>query len=270
MIAFPGSKINLGLRIVKKLQTGYHALESIFIPLKFTDVLEAVEGDKTEFHYSGIPIPGHSHNNLIRKVYSRMAGEFSIPPMQVFLHKVVPAGGGLGGGSADATAMLGMIDKLAGLKLPDERLRKIAGEFGADCPFFVLNRPAFVTGTGDVFEPVELPLKGVCIVLVSPGIHIATSEAFANVTPGEPETVLKKIVQDYPPEHWKGRIINDFEKYIFKKHPGIGKVKEQLYDAGAFYASMTGSGSTVYGLFKPGVSLPAGISGGKIIYSGVL
>jgi 4-diphosphocytidyl-2-C-methyl-D-erythritol kinase len=253
MIAFPGCKINLGLNITHKLSNGYHELESVFVPVLLSDVLEMIESptsDETEFNYSGLTIPGDPSNNLIKKAFDLLSQNYKLPPVQVHLHKIVPMGAGLGGGSADASAMLMILNSMFKLKISQAELIDLAKTIGADCPFFILNKPALVTGVGENIKPIDPGLKGKKIFLVFPDIHVNTSEAFQNIIPKQPIENLKSIIQNYPIVEWKNHLKNDFEDYVFNSHPEIAKIKKQLYDMGAIYASLSGSGSTVYGIFN--------------------
>lgn len=253
MITFPGCKINLGLNITQKLSNGYHALESIFVPVSLSDILEIIENQasaKTQFNYSGLTISGGTANNLVKKAYDLLARHYQIPSLQVHLHKIVPMGAGLGGGSANASAMLNMLNELFKLSIKQHQLIDYARSLGADCPFFILNQPALVTGIGENIKPIDPGLKGKKILLVFPDIHINTSEAFQNIKPEKPAESLESIIRDYPIGEWKNHIKNDFEYYVFKSHPEIARIKESLYEMGAVYASLSGSGSAIYGIFN--------------------
>ena len=253
MIAFPGCKINLGLNITQKLSNGYHALESIFVPVPLSDVLEIVENPnsaKSQFNYSGLTIPGNPTNNLINKAFDLLSQHYRLNPIQVQLHKIVPMGAGLGGGSADASAMLLMLNDLFELNIRQNELLDHAKSLGADCPFFIINKPALVTGVGENIDPLDPDLGGKKVLIVYPEIHINTSEAFQNIKPEVPAESLRSIIQDYPIEEWKDHIKNDFEDYVFISHPQIAEIKKQMYEMGAIYASLSGSGSAVYGIFN--------------------
>lgn len=256
MICFPNAKINLGLDIVSKRDDGYHNIETIFYPIGIKDALEIVpaQGEGGVFKQSGIPVDGDPQNNLVMKAYQLLKAEFSIPEIDIYLRKNIPFGAGLGGGSADAAFMLKILNDFAGLSLPDEKLEEIASKIGADCPFFIRNKPVFATGIGNIFSPVSVSLKNYHIVLVKPDIHVSTKDAYAMVRPSRPECSLTEIITQ-PVEEWKGLMKNDFEKSVFDKYPAIGEIKEQLYDEGAVYASMSGSGSSVFGIFSGPVQL---------------
>jgi 4-diphosphocytidyl-2-C-methyl-D-erythritol kinase len=253
MIKYPGCKINLGLNITHKLNNGYHAIESVFVPVTFSDILEVItipDSENTSFYYSGIPIPGSSLNNIVKKAYELLANKYLLPPIKVQLHKIVPMGAGLGGGSADASAMLILLNDLFNLNISKTELFNMAGSLGADCPFFIENKPAFVTGTGNKIEGINPGLSGKKILLIYPNIHIDTAKAFTHIKPQKPDESIASVVQNIPISEWKNKLKNDFESYVFKTHPEIGKIKNTLYKMGASYASLSGSGSTVYGIFK--------------------
>ncbi len=255
MIVFPNCKINLGLHILRKRPDGYHDLETVFYPIPLFDSLEIIEmghhqkSSTLPFTSSGIPIKGGHVSNLCVKAYRLIKKDYpGIPHVQIHLHKVVPSGAGLGGGSADAAFTLQMLNKLFGLKISLEKLMHYAKELGSDCPFFLVNRSCYASGRGELLEETGLDLSAYRIVIVNPGIHVETGDAFLHITPALPPKSLKEIISQ-PVEKWKYELQNDFEKPIFKKHREIVELKDNLYHAGAVYASMSGSGSTVFGLF---------------------
>ncbi|MDF9799942.1 4-diphosphocytidyl-2-C-methyl-D-erythritol kinase [Catalinimonas alkaloidigena] len=250
MIVFPNAKINLGLNILRKRPDGFHDITSCFVPVPYTDVLEIIESKKFEFSSSGLAIPGHEKDNLCIKAYHLLQKDFNLPPVRIHLHKVIPIGAGLGGGSADATFTLKCLNRMFDLFLDDFLLEEYASRLGSDCPFFVKNQPVMAYGTGNDFEEISLSLDDQYFVLVTPPIHVATVEAYAGITPYEPKHNLKEILEKNSITEWKGLIYNDFEKSIFSKYPAIGEIKEKLYEAHASYASMSGSGATVYGIFE--------------------
>lgn len=266
MLNFPNCKINLGLNIVAKRADGYHDLETVFYPIPFCDALEIIE-DKTDtgkdvpginFNTSGLAIPGSSDNNLCIKAYRLLQKDFpDIPPIQMHLHKTIPMGAGLGGGSSDGAFTLQLLNKKFELELDDERLSRYALQLGSDSPFFILNKPCYATGRGEQLQPLDLELKGYTLVLVNPGIHVATAAAFAAIRPQQPALNCKTIVRQ-PIDTWKDALINDFEAGVFALYPELAGIKTALYHSGAVYASMTGTGSTIYGLFaNPPAALPA-------------
>ena len=224
----------------------------MFYPIGLCDVLEVQLSETCEdysFSSSGIALDGDPENNLILKAYRLLQRDFSLPPVDISLVKQIPFGAGLGGGSADAAFMLKMMNEIAALDLTDAQLEAYAVKLGADCPVFIRNRAVFASGIGNIFAETTLSLEGLFLVLVKPDIHVSTPEAYSNVTPQKPENSLNDLVK-LPVEQWKNVIVNDFEKSVFAKYPRIAEIKESLYKSGAVYASMSGSGSSVYGLFQ--------------------
>ncbi len=256
MIVFPNCKINLGLHIVGKREDGYHNLETVFYPLTFKDALEIVPNhnkDENEFTATGIAVDGPAEDNLCLKAWHLLKKDFpKLSAVKIHLHKSIPMGAGLGGGSADAAFMLKMLNDHFNLDIFEERLIRFALELGSDCPFFIINRPCFATGRGEVLEEVDVDLSAYKIVLINPGIHISTAWAFSKRSDGsqssDPLKSLKKIISQ-PIETWKDELQNDFENPVFEAHPQIKTIKENLYQQGAIYAAMSGSGSTVFGIF---------------------
>lgn len=252
MICFPNAKINLGLNIVSKRPDGYHNLETIFYPIGIKDALEIIvreDQPNDTFVEAGIKVDSTAENNLVMKALRLMRTNYEFPPLEVHLLKKIPFGAGLGGGSADASFMLKLINNTFNLNIPDESLAEMAVQLGADCPFFIYNRPVFASGIGEIFEEIDLSLKGHYFVLIKPNIHVPTKDAFAEIKPQQPQTSLKEIVKQ-PVSDWKELMVNDFEKSVFAKYPLIEDLKEDLYKKGALYASMSGSGSSVFGIFK--------------------
>lgn len=248
MILFPNAKINLGLQIIGKREDGYHEIESCLIPIPVFDALEIILSKKTTFTSSGLIILGNEKDNLVLKAFQLLKRDFNdLPPIAVHLHKVIPMGAGLGGGSADAAYALKLMNNLFDLHLEDWFLEDYAAQLGSDCPFFIENTPKIAKGRGEILESVNLDLKGKWLALISPNLHIGTKEAYAGVRPKQSEYNLKETLADQTT--WKDRLINDFEESIFLKYPEIQKITDSLYKEGAFYAAMTGSGSTVFGLF---------------------
>lgn len=251
MITFPNCKINLGLNVVGKRPDGFHDIETVFYPVPLYDVLEivpAVDG-KFAFTSSGIEIPGGTEDNLCMKAYRMLETGYGMPPVAMHLHKVIPMGSGLGGGSADGAFALKMLDELFELNLGTDLLGDLARNLGSDCAFFIQNRPCFACERGDRFSPVTVDLSGLFIAIVIPGLHISTPEAYGMVKPHPPARPLTDLMQ-LPVEQWKGSVVNDFEDPIVRRFPVIGEIRDQLYRSGAVYASMSGSGSAVYGLFR--------------------
>ncbi len=250
MLTFPNCKINLGLNIVAKRSDGYHDLETIFYPILLKDVLEVVQSPAMNFTASGLEIKGDPSSNLCLKAYTLLQKDFpELPPVNIHLHKVIPMGAGLGGGSSDGAFMLTILNNQFNLQLSEEQLLNYALQLGSDCPFFILNIPVFATGRGEVMEKIELELSPYKFLIVNPGIHISTKEAFETLKPKAPLKSANDIVLQ-PVETWKNELVNDFESSIFPRYPLLADIKQKIYNAGAVYASMTGTGSTVYGIFE--------------------
>lgn len=249
MIAFPNSKINIGLNITEKRSDGYHNLETIFYPIDLCDSLEFVKSEKTQFTCTGLKIDGDQENNLILKAYRLLKSEFDLPNIEIHLHKSIPMGAGLGGGSADAAFMLKMLNDEFKLNLSVQELQQRAMKLGADCPFFIENKAVLAKGIGNIFEPTDVDLAGYHIVLIKPEVHVSTAEAYGGCKPQRWATPLEEAIKR-PIAEWKECIVNDFEKTVFIAHPELTEIKDMLYDKGAIYAAMSGSGSTIYGIFK--------------------
>jgi 4-diphosphocytidyl-2-C-methyl-D-erythritol kinase len=256
MIVFPNAKINLGLNITERRPDGYHNLETIFYSLMIRDALEIIESDELTFESSGIHIPGDHQTNLCLKAFQLLKQKFNLPPVNIHLHKHVPIGAGLGGGSADAAFMIKLLNQQFELGLTAEHMMDYARQLGADCAFFINNKPVYAFEKGDRFEPVELDLSGYHLVLVMPPVHVSTAEAYGGIRPKPTEVPLKELIR-LPLAEWKNHIKNDFEEHIFNAYPIIAEVKNYLYTTGALYASMSGSGASVFGIFKqqPDLSL---------------
>ncbi|MFM7672819.1 MAG: 4-(cytidine 5'-diphospho)-2-C-methyl-D-erythritol kinase [Bacteroidota bacterium] len=252
MVLFPPAKINLGLRILRKRTDGYHDLDTVFYPIGLTDVLEIIPSTAatTELKVTGITPPGDSDDNLCVKAWKLLKADFpQLPPVYMHLHKNIPTGAGLGGGSADGAYALRGLNSTCKLGLSREQLISYAAQLGSDCPFFIYDEPCVSAGRGEILTPLPFSLNGYHLFLVNPGIHVSTKEAFAGVTPNEQAHSSSELLSQ-PIDTWQGELINDFENSIFPNHPEIARIKQQLLDAGAVYASMSGSGSTVYGIFK--------------------
>jgi len=255
MLTFSRSKINVGLFITGKTSSGYHTLESLFIPISWGDALEVLDSPSgsVSFEFRGLPVPGISERNnlqIVLKKIKELAG-ISAPPHHVVVYKNVPSGAGLGGGSGDAAAYLEMLNRKYHLGLDENVKFKILSETGSDCPFFLHNSPCFISGTGTIIQPVPWPssLKDKFLICIWPNIFSSTSEAYRNCLPQKPKADLKELIL-LPVQEWKHHIKNDFEPIIFKKYPEVGRIKGLLYEKGALYASLTGSGSAVYGIFE--------------------
>ena len=250
MVVFLNVKINLGLDIIAKRPDGYHNIESCFYPIPLTDALEVIESNKLSFTSSGISIPGNTEDNLCLKAYTLLKERYDLPPVAIHLHKHIPIGAGLGGGSADGAFMLKLLNEKFSLHIDNQELEKLVGKLGSDCPFFIENKPVFVEGTGNVFSPIEVSLKGMYLVLVMPDVHVSTAEAYAGVVPQKPEIDLKSALEQKPVDQWRGLVKNDFEQSVFAQYRELEDIKNQLIKEGALYASMTGSGAGVYGVFE--------------------
>lgn len=252
MITFPNAKINLGLHITEKRTDGYHNLETVFYPIPIEDALEIniSKGDhkKYSLHQSGHAIEGNPADNLVTKAYLMLSEDFSLPPIDIHLHKHIPFGAGLGGGSADAAFMLKLLNDMFSLHLSTTALETYAARLGADCAFFINNQPTFAEGIGNIFSPVSLSLKGYKLILVKPDVFVSTRAAFSQITPQKPTHSLKEII-NRPISEWRAYMKNDFEESVFPQFPIISQIKENLYKNGAHYAAMSGSGSSVFGLF---------------------
>ena len=254
MLRFPNCKINLGLHVLGKREDGFHNLETVFYPVAFKDALEILPNTNNtteiEFTGTGLAVDGNTDDNLCVKGYHLLKKDFpQLLPVKIHLHKAIPMGAGLGGGSADASFMLQMLNDKFKLNLSIPQLQNYAIQLGSDCPFFIINKPCFATGRGEVLEEIKIDLSAYKIVLVNPGIHVNTGWAFSNITPALAEKSIKEIVQQ-PVETWKDELKNDFETAVFAAHPQVKEIKETLYQQGAIYAAMSGSGSTVFGIFE--------------------
>ncbi|HBH23461.1 MAG TPA: 4-(cytidine 5'-diphospho)-2-C-methyl-D-erythritol kinase [Cytophagales bacterium] len=250
MIVFPNAKINLGLYITEKRPDGYHNLISCFYPVGWSDALEVIEAKKTAFSSSGLSIPSDGKENLVMRAYKLLRRDFQLPNVEVHLHKVIPTGAGLGGGSSDAAHMLITLSEMFNLLLEDDILMQYAAELGSDCSFFISNKPSLVTGRGEELQEIDFSLKGMWLVLVYPDIHISTKEAYSGISPKMPENNVEKLIKDKKMDDWRQNLKNDFEPHLFQTHPELQRIKEDLYELGADYAAMSGSGSAVFGLYK--------------------
>ncbi len=249
MILFPNAKINLGLQIISKRADGYHNINTLFYPAPVFDILEIVKSSerKTTISVSGIDIKTDDDDNLCIKAYNLMAENYNITPVKIFLHKNIPFGAGLAGGSSDAAFTIKAISSLFSLDLDSRQMRNLAAQIGSDCAFFIENKPALASSRGEVLTGFDLSLNKE-IVIIKPDIYISTAEAYSIIKPNADVPQLKSLLQ-HDISEWKNLIVNDFEGPIIKRHPEIGKIKDMLYEKGAVYASMSGSGSAVYGLF---------------------
>ncbi|GAA3984852.1 4-(cytidine 5'-diphospho)-2-C-methyl-D-erythritol kinase [Mucilaginibacter dorajii] len=248
MILFPNAKINIGLNITERRPDGYHNLETIFYPINLKDALEVVKSDELSFTSSGIDIPGRVEDNLCVKGYHLLKKDFDLPPVKIHLHKNIPIGAGLGGGSADAAFFIRLMNEEFKLGLSAQQMTGYARLLGADCAFFIENKPVYAFEKGDEFENIRLDLSAYKIVLVMPPVHVSTGEAYGGVKPTPVKDSLFDLINE-PITEWRKHIKNDFETSIFKNHVEIRGVKAALYQAGAIYASMSGSGASVFGIF---------------------
>lgn len=254
MLSFPNAKINLGLNIIRKREDGYHDLETVFYPVAgLRDALEIIRGTGSEgdvaFTCSGLPIAGDMQNNLCSIAWHLLKKDFpELPPIAMHLHKHIPMGAGLGGGSADGAFTLTMLNQQFNLGLQEEQLISYALQLGSDCPFFIRNKASYATGRGEQLENITLDLSAYYFVLVNPGIHVPTGWAFSQIQPSAPKHACKDIIQQ-PVDSWRNLLSNDFEAPVMQAYPEIQSIRDQFYEKGALYASMTGTGSTVYGIF---------------------
>lgn len=269
MIAFPFCKINLGLHILSKRADGFHSIETCFYPIPWTDILEIIPSNEFTFTTSGISIEGDPSNNLCVRAYYLLKSDFSLPGIKIHLHKVIPMGAGLGGGSADAAFTLTLLNQLFELKLSNGQLKQYASQLGSDCSFFLEKKPQLGEGKGDELSDAAVDLKNKFLVIVKPDIHVSTQEAYAGVKPALQKIAVREVVEKYPLPRWKDNLINDFEVSVFKKFPVIREIKKSLYDNGATYASMSGSGSSVFGIFEKPVDLKSSFPG-YTYWSGLL
>ena len=258
MIFFPNAKINIGLFITEKRADGYHNLESVFYPIAWSDILEIKERGPSDplFTTTGLAIDSDYRENLCYRAYELMRQAYDLPPVAFHLHKIIPAGAGLGGGSADGAFTLKGLNNLFDLGLDDQQLRSMARKLGSDCPFFIDNQPAYVWETGHRMEPITSPIKNKHLVVVVPPLHISTARAYQLVTPQKHQESLKQVITGHAPQAWPGKADNDFEKPLFEVMPQLREIKEALYERGALYASLSGSGSAIYGIFHEKPSLP--------------
>ena len=251
MIKFPNAKINLGLNIVNRRADGYHNIETIFYPITLQDIVEIVtaKGSESTLTTYGRTINCPTEKNLVMKAYRSLEKDYNLPPVDIYLHKNIPDGAGLGGGSSDAASVLLILNEMFDLNIPKVELAKRAAKLGADCAFFIYNTPMMATGIGDILSPIEVNLHGKSMLLIKPDVSVPTAEAYSKVTPKPSEIELSTILST-PINEWKNKLVNDFEHSVFYAHPELAHIKQSLYDAGAEYASMSGSGSSIFGIFE--------------------
>lgn len=259
MITFPNAKINIGLNVVSKRPDGYHNLETVYYPIPIEDSLEIhvneMQSAPITLYAYGKEIEGDLADNLIVKAYNLIKKDFDIPCLDAYLYKNIPSGAGLGGGSSNAAFMLKLLNKKFKLNISTKKLEEYALRLGADCPFFIQNKPVFAQGIGNLFSSIPLDLKDYKIVLIKPEISISTPKAFRQIRAQKPENPLLDCI-NLPLPQWKDYITNDFEKPIFETYPELKEIKNHLYQSGALYASMSGSGPSIYGIYQTGKALP--------------
>ena len=248
MITFPNAKINIGLNIVSRRTDGYHNIVTLFYPIRLCDSVEVVESSTLSLRTFGRAIDCPPDKNLVMKAYRLLADEFALPPVEIDLYKHIPDGAGLGGGSSDAAHLAVMLNKMFALGLTESELAKRLVRIGADCPFFVYNRPMLASGIGDILEPFDLDLGKYRIVVVKPDVYVSTAQAYAGVTPKEPTVPLNELLQR-PIAEWRDAVVNDFETSVFAKFPQLADIKQAFYRSGAVYSAMSGSGSAIFGIF---------------------
>ncbi len=293
MITFPNAKINIGLNVVAKRTDGYHDIETVFYPVLLQDALEIkpmrpldpvqirkrieagllVQPDDVFMPYRLLPrkkedipccslemtgneFPFSAADNLVVKAYLLLQQDFDLPSIDIKLHKHIPSGAGLGGGSSDCAFMITLLNRRFNLRMRENMMERYAARLGSDCAFFISNTPSLATGRGEILNPIGLTLKGCTVLLVKPDVSVSTAEAYASLTPKRPEIPLEEAIKR-PVAEWKDCIFNDFEATVFAKYPQLADIKQKLYSMGAVYASMSGSGSTVYGLFREPLDNPA-------------
>lgn len=254
MICFPNAKINLGLHILSKRNDGYHNISSLLFPIPYHDVLEFLPSKTYNLTVYGTETKIPKKDNLITKAWDLMSQNYGVPNLHINLLKHIPIGSGLGGGSADASFFIVAVNQFFELNLSIAEMQEIAFQIGSDCPFFILNKPAIISGNGELTEPIEFNLDNKILVLAVPSIHISTKEAYAKITPVEPIKHLSEVITQ-PIETWPDMLSNDFEKSIFNAHPELEKIKHNFYKKGATYASLTGSGSAIYAVFDRYITL---------------
>lgn len=263
MILPSPAKINIGLQIIGRRSDGFHDLQSLMYPVGLSDIIEIREagpGEKAlSFSQSGIPVNEGAGKNLCEQAHELFTARRKLPPLEIHLHKQIPIGAGLGGGSSNATQILKGLNQLTANPLSPEVLHEMAAELGSDCPFFLHDQAMMMEGRGEILSASTVSLKGLWLVLLFPEIHISTPEAYAGVVPALPELHLKEVLSA-PIQKWKVSVKNDFEKGIFIKYPELARIKEELYTAGALYASLSGSGSSLYGVFQEKPSLSGFLS----------
>jgi 4-diphosphocytidyl-2-C-methyl-D-erythritol kinase len=257
------------LSVRSKRPDGYHNLETCFYPVPWTDVLEIIPGDKFTFTTTGIAILGDAEENLCVKAYRILEKDFNLTPVKIHLHKIIPSGAGLGGGSSDGAHTLRLLDTIFSLRISQERLMDYAAKLGSDCAYFIQDSVMIGSGRGEILTGISLTLKGKFVVIVKPEIHVSTKDAFEGIVPQMPQSGIREILLRYPVAQWKDFLKNDFEEPVFRKHPVLKILKDKLYRLGATYASMTGSGSAIVGIFESVVDISDKFPG-AVCWSGVM
>lgn len=266
MLAFANAKINIGLHVTGKRADGYHNLETIFYPVRLYDVIETLDAEELSCTIEGTAVPGSPTDNICLKAYHLLRKDFDLPAQHLCLLKNIPVGAGLGGGSADAAFLIKLLNEKFSLKLSDEQMEDYARQLGADCAFFIKNKPVYAVGKGDEFSDINLDLSKYFLVLVKPPVSVSTAEAYDGIMTSVPITSLKDLIH-LPLSAWKENLKNDFETSVFSKYPEIERVKTGLYQSGAIYASMSGSGSCVYAIFEGPVKLPELETNNQVFYN---
>ena len=249
MICFPNGKINLGLRVLSKRTDGFHNIETLIYPIPINDALEFLPSDAFQLTISGMPIAGATVDNLIFKAWELLHKQFKVPPVRMHLYKAMPMQSGLGGGSADAAFFIRAANVFFSLGMDENKMKNLADQLGSDCPFFIENKPMLASGKGEMLQTVNISLKGKYLLIVKPEIAVSSREAYGLIQPGIPEIDLAEIIAK-PIEQWRALLRNDFEEPVFKLHPEIGEIKNNLYKMGAVFSALTGSGSAVFGIFN--------------------
>ena len=251
MILFPNAKINIGLHITEKRKDGYHNLETIFYPIGLADILEIQQSNENQsrFKNTGLQLQISKDKNLCFKAYKLIQKHYAIPELNFHLHKIIPYGAGLGGGSSDASFTLKALNEIFHLSIPNKTLKRLAEKIGSDCPFFIDNKPSLAWEKGNQTQPIDMPLKGMHLILIIPNIQIDTKTAYQGIIPQKNKKSLDEIVRHEPIDHWHKSITNDFEKSLYPKYPELKKIKSLLIEKGALFASLSGSGSAMYGIF---------------------
>lgn len=264
MILYPNAKINLGLHVVEKRPDGFHNIETVFYPVGWKDMLELVPDPSQEngvsLSVSGIEIPGDTNDNLCAKAYRLIEKDYPMPAVKAHLHKQVPTGAGLGGGSSDAAFFIRGLNEIFELNLAWGEMHHYAKQLGADCSFFITNKPVLAQGKGDELESIAISLSGYHCLIVHPGIHVSTPEAYRGIVPRKPGKPLQEIIASTDLRDWKKNLVNDFEQSVFAKYPAISELKSEMYRLGAVYAAMSGSGSAVFGIFENKPEIPVQFS----------